>query len=930
MEGTPFRGRLPVEQQTPSAGPHTPQVDNVVPSKDQLRATPLNMFQESSPSTQQQQAASSRTDRSPWRTARVVTELPAIPTRPNQSYGTTGTVTLPKMNINETGFGRFGNSLQGLTNVSADAFKSRRSGRQQQQQPDSNHAVELQAMKKQFPRSPYSLPKPGLVEAPLDYSDQQDYRDQQREETGDPDMADAGSRKQISKSCPGWGGGRIKQVTQGVIRIRENGLGGARNAEGSPGYTEKRRRSESEGVKRPSRSTRTYDPSNWGHIRGFFCANWQLAAWNYLSPYLVPLIIVTGYLFIYFVFVPSWNYLNPIGRIKSIYRPIPVVPIYWPFRDESRLDIPWEDKSRGSMTTVDKPWPPTTPGVKAWPKKTAEDGTWSEKTAGDKARPEKTPGGETRPEKSSGPRDDSQTYNFLSLERRVTALEIGLERALEEKSQDLQKWDNNFRALYKSFETAKASTDQRLTEIEKLEIGRKLNRIGDKLEIAVKDIAELKQFRQATDAAFAQLYKKLPKKLPVRYDDKGKIQITPEFWQDLTRWLKEQRYSEVIGKGSEGGTETVIIEKPVKWEDFLARNGKLLDAHIGNLQDKWHQRALREQTLIPKEHHLELVKDLRDEYLKGVEEQFKEVHHELGAQLSRITNLRSMIESGEFGTGTGMGTGVGVGKAIGKFQADGLYSHHISKLADYASHAGGGFIDPERTSETYEKHPPNTFSNWAHWMLGTPGRIPKPGKAISSDARKPGNCWPFAGKTGNLGIILRDPVYVTGMTLEHIEWNRCFARDATPKSIIFWVRIMETEKYYKKAVLEASKALGEKPELVQATKNLKNMYDYVKVGKFEYEFTETSPPEQTFWIPMDMRTLNISSDKVLLHFYDNYGNPNYTCIYRVKVHGEPSRAVIPTLLSTGKKPNEKSPVTGKVPKDVVEGTWEGLSNYQEL
>ncbi|RPB19700.1 hypothetical protein L211DRAFT_852990 [Terfezia boudieri ATCC MYA-4762] len=901
MEGTPFRWRLPVEQQTPSAGAHTPQVDNVAPSKDQLRATPLNMFQESSPSTQQQQAASSRTDRSPWRTARVVTELPAIPTRPNQSYGTTGTVTLPKMNINETGFGRFGNALQGLTNVSADAFKSRRTGRQQQQQPDSNHAVEPQ-------------------EAPLDYSDQQDYLNQREEEKGDPDMADASSQKQSFKSGPGRGGARTKQVIRNVIRTRENGLGGARNAQGSPGYTEKRRRSQSDAVKRPSRSTRTYDPSNWGHIGGFFRANWQQVVWDYLYPVLAPLlIIITGYLFVYYVFVPSWNYLNPIGRIKSIYRSIPVVPTGRPFRDESRLDFPWEDKSRVSITTVDKPWAPTTPGVKARP----------EKTAGDKARPEKTPGGETRPEKSSGPTDDSQTYNFLSLERRVTALEIGLERALREKSQDLQKWNNNFRALYKSFETAKASTDQRLTEIEKLEISRKLNQIGHKLENAVNDIAELKQFRQATDAAFAQLYKKLPKKLPVRYDDKGKIQITPEFWQDLTRWLKEQRYSTAIGKGSEGGTETVIIEKPVKWEDFLARNGKLLDAHIGNLQEKWHQRALREQTLIPKEHHLELVKDLRDEYLKGVEEQFKEVHHELGAQLSRITNLRSMIESGEFGTG--MGTGVGAGRPIGKFQADGLYSHHISKLADYASLAGGGFIDPERTSETYVKHPPNAFSNWAHWMLGTPGRIPKPGIAISSNARKPGNCWPFAGKKGNLGIILREPVYVTGMTLEHMEWDRCFARDATPKSIIFWVRIMEAEKYYKKAVLEASKALGEKPGLVQAAKNSKNMYEYVKVGKFEYEFTETSPPEQTFWIPMDMRRWNISSDKVLIHFYDNYGNPNYTCIYRVKVHGEPSRAVKATLLSTGKKPNEESPVTGKV----VEGeakfsTWEGLSDYQDF
>ena len=58
-----------------------------------------------------------------------------------------------------------------------------------------------------------------------------------------------------------------------------------------------------------------------------------------------------------------------------------------------------------------------------------------------------------------------------------------------------------------------------------------------------------------------------------------------------------------------------------------------------------------------------------------------------------------------------------------------------------------------------------------------------------------------------------------------------------PKSVTFWARIMEPEKYYKKAVLEASKALGERPGLVQAAKVSKPMYDYVKV---EYEFTESS------------------------------------------------------------------------------------------
>jgi len=771
-------------------------------------------------------------------------------------------------------------------------------------------------MRKQFPSTPYSLPKPGLGEAPLDYSSLQE------EEA--PGMAEESSQRQDPESGPrarqGQGGVRSRQTTPGIARIRENGQSRARTTQG--GSPERRRRLQedaNERAKRISGSTSTrYDPSNWGHIRAFYRTEWKRAIWNYVPPFIFFAATgVSAYLFIVHFLIPLWIHHDPITKFKNSYQPVTVVPVFptsRPFRDESRPGPSWEDKSGGPMATVDKPWLETTPVAADTP----------ETTPGNKARPKKATEDKAQPERTPRPTDDPQIYDILSLERRVTALEIGLERALKEKSQDLQKWNDNFHALSKSFENAKASTDGRLTELEKLGIGKKLNQIGDKLENAVKDIAELKEFRQTTDAAFARLYKDLPKKLPVRYNDKGKIQVMPEFWQDLTRWLKEQQYSKGSGKGAEGGTETVIIEKPAKWEDFLARNGKQLDAHVGSLQEKWHQRALHEQTLIPKEHHLELVKDLRDEYLKGVEEQFKEVHHELGAQLSSITNLRSMIESGEFGMVAG------AGRPIGKFLADGLYSHHISKLADYASHAGGGFIDPDRTSETYEKHPPNTFANWAHWILGASSLTPKPGRVISSVARKPGNCWPFAGKTGSLGIILREPVYVTGMTLEHMEWERSLVRDTAPKSITFWVRIMEAEKYYNKAVMEASKALGERPGLVQAAKKSQPMYEYVKVGKFEYEFTESSPPAQTFWIPMDMKRLNISSDKVLMHVYDNHGNPNYTCIYRVRVHGEPLRV---TPLPTAKKSGGgKSPVTGE---DLVEGgdkpgLWEGLGNRQEL
>lgn len=145
-EETPSRWRPPFEQTTPLADPQTPlnEFDPDTPNAfrtPQMSAfaavgytpnTPLKMFQQTPPTVQDDAAATpaSRGRRQPsYRGSPAAVKLPAIPARAIYSYGTTGTVSLPRMDIGDTAFGG-GNSQRDLLKASADVHKRRQRGQE--------------------------------------------------------------------------------------------------------------------------------------------------------------------------------------------------------------------------------------------------------------------------------------------------------------------------------------------------------------------------------------------------------------------------------------------------------------------------------------------------------------------------------------------------------------------------------------------------------------------------------------------------------------------------------------------------------------------------------------------------------------------------------------------------------------------------------
>ncbi|GLH04722.1 Unc-84-like protein A, partial [Gryllus bimaculatus] len=117
---------------------------------------------------------------------------------------------------------------------------------------------------------------------------------------------------------------------------------------------------------------------------------------------------------------------------------------------------------------------------------------------------------------------------------------------------------------------------------------------------------------------------------------------------------------------------------------------------------------------------------------------------------------------------------------------------------------------------------------------------------------QPGACWAFRGAEGRVAVALALPARLTHVTLEHL-----------PAS----------------AALTGSRASA--PRRCSVT-GLETTQDTSgpHLGQFSYNLD--GPPRQTFVLS---NALDYPFKAVLLHIHNNHGNPEYTCVYRFRVHG---------------------------------------------
>ncbi|XP_058509173.1 SUN domain-containing protein 1 isoform X2 [Solea solea] len=178
-----------------------------------------------------------------------------------------------------------------------------------------------------------------------------------------------------------------------------------------------------------------------------------------------------------------------------------------------------------------------------------------------------------------------------------------------------------------------------------------------------------------------------------------------------------------------------------------------------------------------------------------------------------------------------------------------LYSQDRTGLVDYALESGGGSILSTRCSETYEtKTALMSLFGLPLWYFSQSPRV-----VIQPDVY-PGNCWAFKGTQGYLVIRLSLRILPTSFCVEHIPKALSPTGNITSAPRNFTVFGLDDEYQ------EEGKLLGH--------------YTYQEDGESLQTFPVTEQNDKSFQI-IEVRVLS------------NWGHPDYTCMYRFRVHGEP-------------------------------------------
>ncbi|XP_043477505.1 uncharacterized protein LOC122508293 isoform X2 [Leptopilina heterotoma] len=178
-----------------------------------------------------------------------------------------------------------------------------------------------------------------------------------------------------------------------------------------------------------------------------------------------------------------------------------------------------------------------------------------------------------------------------------------------------------------------------------------------------------------------------------------------------------------------------------------------------------------------------------------------------------------------------------------------IYDADKTGRVDYALETAGGQVISTRCTQGYnvKTRAYKLFGLTLYYESNDPRTV------IQGNTLQPGACWAFQDFPGYLLIKLRNFIYVTGFTLEHV-----------PKSIL------------------PNGDMRSAPRKFNVW-GLKHENDLEPVMFGEYEFLDSEDNLQYF--PVQNTTIKTNYDHVELRIHSNHGQLEYTCLYRFRVHG---------------------------------------------
>ncbi|GAB2277725.1 hypothetical protein Dimus_012428 [Dionaea muscipula] len=152
------------------------------------------------------------------------------------------------------------------------------------------------------------------------------------------------------------------------------------------------------------------------------------------------------------------------------------------------------------------------------------------------------------------------------------------------------------------------------------------------------------------------------------------------------------------------------------------------------------------------------------------------------------------------------------------------------------------------------------------------------GRTVHEDAQKmltpsfgePGQCFALNGSSGFVDVRLKSAIVIEAITLEHVAKNVAYDRSSAPKDckIAGWFQDSQSSNgFVDEVAVDAEKMF--------------------LLTEFTYDLEKSNA--QTFNVLDSAGSAVI--DTIRFEFTSNHGNPSFTCIYRLRVHGVEARSL---------------------------------------
>lgn len=395
-----------------------------------------------------------------------------------------------------------------------------------------------------------------------------------------------------------------------------------------------------------------------------------------------------------------------------------------------------------------------------------------------------------------------------------------------------------------------------------------MNEAGKKIDLLKERIKKLEEAKSVEKAVVDVLEEYLPLRLAVQVDENGKISAVPEFWKYMSAELLNN--------------QSLSLRK-----EFMLQNQKFIE-ECNNISLKPYSTGSDGTMVVTKKVFKELLyRDLaalRSETMAAMAYLEKRV----GRDIESLAQSQLAHSSVDFGNGTQIALSMLIKQSIQRY-----ISHTIAKV-DFADSASGAKVISQHTSKSYDWKKGLALPDfYFHKFLDILGfgrmKVNHPTTAFSSDVRL-GSCWPFNGAQGQIGIDLGKRVILSDVGLVHVRADQSPNPSSAPRTVSVHAYIEgnamreRLNHVLNDGTVEEQETDGNLKCVLNSS--FKIPPEYVKIMTFEYD-VYNGEEFQVFPVPAYIQRLNVATSRVVFSFENNWGHEDFTCIYRLRLFGEP-------------------------------------------